>query len=61
MNVGDGIGTLQSGAVGDATILRIDDGAFTLTDAPRVSLTADRRISHVKTVKGGRVYKPWLR
>ena len=60
MGVDDRLGTLRPGATGDATVLRLDEGRFTFTDALGRSVTASERLSHVATVKGGRVYRPWL-
>ena len=71
---GDSLGTLAVGAEGDAAILRLEDGAFPMTDrlsteleyhgvsweAP-VTVEAKQRLSHVSTVRAGRVYRPWLR
>jgi dihydroorotase len=55
------MGTLRVGAEGDATILRLEEGQFTLTDSTGASVQARRRLSHLGTVKGGRVYRwrPW--
>ncbi len=61
MGVQDRLGTLKAGAVGDATIARIDEGSFMLTDSYGRSVTSRSRLTHVATVKSGRVYKPWLR
>ncbi len=60
MGVAEKLGTLKVGAHGDATVLRLDAGRFTLTDAPRESVEARQRLSHVATVRAGRVYRPWL-
>lgn len=55
------LGTLQSGAVGDVTILRMDEGNFTLSDSGgRQIVQSTQRLSHVMTVKGGIAYQPWL-
>ncbi|MYB50340.1 MAG: amidohydrolase/deacetylase family metallohydrolase [Dehalococcoidia bacterium] len=61
MGVHDRLGTLKAGAVGDATIARIDEGSFKLTDSYGRSVTSRKRLTHVATVKSGRMYKPWLR
>lgn len=61
MGVADRLGTLKVGAVGDATITRIDEGSFTLTDSIGRSVTSPQRLTHVATVKSGRIYSPWLR
>ena len=54
------LGTLRVGAEGDVTLLRLDNGAFTLTDSGGRSVEARQRLSHLRTIKGGRVYRPWL-
>ena len=68
------LGTLKPGAHGDVTILQIEEGRFTLRDrlstatslggtrweAPS-SVEASKRLAHVRTIKAGRVYRPWLR
>lgn len=61
MGLDDRLGTLKVGAVGDATILRLDEGKFTFTDSYGKSVTSRQKLNHVKTIKDGRVYKPWLR
>ena len=61
MGLGDGLGTLRVGAEADVALLRQEEGRFTFTDAMERSVTADKRLSHVKTIKAGRVYRPWLR
>ena len=61
MGVADRLGTLMVGAVGDATITRIDEGSFTLTDSIGRSVTSSQRLTHVATVKSGRIYSTWLR
>ena len=67
------LGTLRPGAHGDVTILRLEEGRFTLRDrlstatslgqtrweAPS-SVEASKRLTQVRTIKGGRVYRPWL-
>ena len=60
MGVSGWLGTLRVGAEGDATIMRLDEGRFTLTDGARRSVTATQRLAHVHTIKAGRVYNPWL-
>ena len=61
MGAGERLGTLSVGAEGDVTVLRMDEGSFTLTDTVKRSVTARRKLTHVATVRGGRVYRPWLR
>ena len=60
MGMADRLGTLRVGAEGDVTVMRLDEGRFPLTDSMGVSVDAQRRLSHVKTVRGGRIYRPWL-
>ena len=60
MGLGDRVGTLKVGAVGDVALLRMDEGRFKLADAMGVSVEADRRLAHVATVRRGKVYRPWL-
>ena len=61
MRLEDSLGTLKIGAEGDVTILRLDEGSFTLTDSERVSVEARQKLNHVRTIKGGRIYRPWLK
>ena len=56
----DTLGTLKVGAEGDVTLLRLEEGTFTFFDSHQKSVTAQQRLAHVLTVKGGRVYRPWL-
>ena len=55
----DGVGSLKAGSVGDATIMRRDEGRFILTDSVGRSVTANDKLVHVQTIKSGRVYRPW--
>lgn len=56
------LGILRPGAIGDATISKIEEGRFLLSDSgQRRTVEATRRISHVTTIKDGREYKPYLR
>ncbi len=55
----DGLGSLKAGAVGDATIMRRDEGKFILTDSVGRSVTADDKLVHVQTIRSGRVHRPW--
>ena len=57
----DALGTLRVGAEGDVTLMRREEGDFTFTDSVGVSVQGRERLSHVLTVKDGRVYRPWLR
>ena len=58
IGAGDGLGTLKVGSEGDVTLLRQEEGDFTLADATGVSIHARERLSHVLTVRGGHVYEP---
>ena len=60
IGAGHMLGSLRVGADGDVTVLRQDEGDFTFTDSVGVSVQSRQRLSHVLTVKGGRVYRPWL-
>ena len=54
------LGTLKVGAEGDLTVLRLDEGRFTMTDSVEVTVESRQRLVHVKTVTGGHIYRPWL-
>lgn len=73
LGVEDALGTLRVGAEGDVTVLRREEGRFPLVDRlspmtrmgptrwePGRTLVASERLVHVRTVKGGAVYRPWL-
>ena len=73
MGMEDRLGTLAVGAEGDAALLRLAEGRFPLVDrmggsltfhdqkwAPPVRVEATQRLEHVDTVRGGRLYRPWL-
>ena len=68
------LGTLRPGAQGDVTVMRLEEGRFTLRDRlsaatslggtrwePPASVEASRRLAHVRAIKDGKVYRPWLR
>ncbi|MDA1189085.1 MAG: amidohydrolase/deacetylase family metallohydrolase [Chloroflexi bacterium] len=57
MGIHDRLGTLKVGAIGDATLLRIDEGKFKLYDAHEVFVEANKRLSHVHTVRAGHIYR----
>ena len=74
LGLDDRLGTLRVGAEGDAAVLRLEEGRFELVDRispmtklgstrwePGVRFEAPRRLSHVRTILRGRVYRPWLR
>ncbi|MBM3934481.1 MAG: amidohydrolase/deacetylase family metallohydrolase [SAR202 cluster bacterium] len=67
------LGTLKPGAEGDAAIFKVEDGNFTFVDRildwtkvgntrwyPGKKVEAKQRLTHVKTVKAGAVYKPYM-
>ena len=55
------LGTLRPEAAGDVTISRLEEGRFTLSDAGRRRVVeATHRLTHVKTIKAGREYRPYL-
>ena len=60
MGVSDRLGTLKVGAEGDVTVMRLDEGQFTFTDSLGVSVEGRQRLTHVRTVRGGKIYRPWL-
>jgi dihydroorotase len=52
------LGTLSPGAVGDATVLSIEEGQFEYRDVVGEVLTGDRRIRSEGVVIGGRWIDP---
>lgn len=58
MGKADRLGTLRVGAEGDVTLIRQEEGDFTLTDAANRTVQSRQRLTHVLTVKGGKVYRP---
>ena len=60
MGVSDRLGTLKVGAEGDVTVMRLDEGRYTFTDSLGVSVEGRQRLTHVRTVRGGKIYRPWL-
>ena len=67
------LGTLAPGPEGDVAVVRLEEGRFPLIDRlstdlsyhgvrwePPVRVEAKQRLAHVATVRGGRVYRPWL-
>ena len=61
MGLGDGLGSLKPGAAADVSILDVQDGDYTFMDAERETISARRKIEHVTTIKGGKVYRAWDR
>ena len=52
------LGTLAVGAVGDATVINLEEGEFNYDDGNGESVSADRRIAPVMTIKDGIVWIP---
>ncbi len=52
------LGTLAEGAIGDATVIELEEGDFTYDDGGGESVSTDRRISPVMTIKDGKVWNP---
>jgi dihydroorotase len=53
----DQLGTLRVGAMGDAAIFALQEGAFTLTDSQGKQRVGRQRLVPVAVVRGGRVYQ----
>jgi dihydroorotase len=51
------LGTLKEGAIGDATVLDIEDGSFTFTDVMGETIQGERRLAVREMVVGGRVWE----
>lgn len=54
----DDLGRLAAGAVGDASILRVEHGTFDYVDGNEQTFEGDRRIVAVGSVVGGRLWRP---
>lgn len=54
------LGTLKVGAEGDATVMRLEEGRFALTDSAGVTVESEQRLAHVCTIRCGQVYRAWL-
>jgi len=52
------LGSLEPGKVGDATILKLEDGSFPFEDVVGEVMTGDQRIAAAATVIGGRWWHP---
>jgi dihydroorotase len=50
------LGTLEEGSIGDASILRLEDGAFDYTDSTGVTLSGEQRLAACGIVVGGRIW-----
>jgi len=59
MGLSQSLGTLKVGAAADATIVSLDEGRFPLTDSLGVTVEARSSLTHVRTVRDGRIYRPW--
>ena len=42
-------------------MLALDEGDFTFGDSGNRTIQGKLRLRHIKTIKGGEVYKPWMR
>lgn len=60
MGLEDRLGTLRVGAEADVTLMRLEEGHFPFEDSLGVKAVGTRRLTHAMTVRGGRVYRPWL-
>ena len=49
----DDLGRLQVGGIGDATVLRLEDGSFTITDVDGRSRVTPQRVVAVGVVRAG--------
>ena len=54
------LGTLKIGAEGDATVMRLEEGAWRFTDTLGATRESKQRLTHVGTVRAGSLYRPWL-
>jgi len=52
------LGTLKPGSIGEASVLRLDEGAFPLDDVTGETVTADRRLYAAGVVLAGRWWHP---
>jgi dihydroorotase len=50
------LGTLEPGSTGDASILRLENGAFDYTDSTGATLTGEQRLSACGIVVGGHIW-----
>ena len=56
MGLAGRLGTLTPGAEGDVSVLRLEEGRFDLTDSYGTTVIADKRLTHVATVRAGHRY-----
>ena len=54
------LGTLKPGALADVTLLRLEEGAFTFTDALGAAITAEVRLAPVRVIRNGVVREAGL-
>ena len=52
------LGTLAVGAVGDATVIELQEGNFAYDDGNEGAVNADKRIAPYMTIKDGEVWRP---
>ena len=52
------LGTLRTGAVGDAAVLRLEEGDFAYDDVTGATVRCSQRIAPVMTVKDGKIWAP---
>ena len=50
------LGTLRAGAIGDAAVLRLEEGEYAYDDSTGAAVMCGQRISPVLTVKDGRIW-----
>ncbi|MCH8826975.1 MAG: amidohydrolase/deacetylase family metallohydrolase [Chloroflexi bacterium] len=60
MGLGDRLGTLRAGAEADVTLMRLEEGHFPFEDSLGVKAEGTQRLTHALTIRGGKVYRPWL-
>ena len=51
------LGTLAVGAVGDATVIELQEGNFAYDDGNEGLVSTDRRIAPIVTIKEGKVWR----
>ncbi len=57
-DLGAKVGTLQPGAEADLSVLELQEGEFTFTDADGQSRPGKQKLAPVVTIKGGELYEP---
>ncbi len=53
----EALGTLAVGAVGDATVIELEEGNFAYDDGNKGLVSTDRRIAPIVTIKEGKVWR----